>query len=205
MKSTTPSMALLTAAFSFIFVLIGAGARQIYTQYSRTESDITQLEEEAEEEEEFVLYEKSIKAQDGDIVVTAKGFIPDNYYLSLVKKDTKSESGKKDSFLFSKDDEILGSYDISIVNEKGKEFQPADTGRPVTLYVESEKFKNCKSIEVCHVPDKGLAEMMDVMRVRDDAVVVVANSFSVYVFTGTGHDGCVQKGKSSRPANEEIR
>ncbi len=115
--------------------------------------------------------------------VTAKGVIPDGYSLKL-KEIVDDNSALKASSLMSEDVKAIGSYDINISNEDNKEYQPKKDKRSITLFVEDERFKEFDDIEVCHISDNGKAEMMDAVRVRDDAIVLKTDSFSTYVFGG---------------------
>ncbi len=115
--------------------------------------------------------------------VTAKGVIPDGYSLKL-KEIVDDNSTLKASSLMSEDTTMIGTYDINISNEDNKEYQPKKDKRSVSLFIENEAFKEYSDIEACHISDNGKTEMMDVVRVRDDAVVLNTDSFSTYVFGG---------------------
>ncbi len=117
------------------------------------------------------------RAQESSVKVTAKGVLPDGYSLKL-KEIADEGSNLKASTLMSENTTTIGSYDISITDENNKEYQPRKDKRSVSLLIENEAFKNYSDIEVCHISDSGKAEMMDVVRVRDDADMLKTDSYS---------------------------
>ncbi len=134
-------------------------------------------------DEETVEVRTTRTSQDG-IRVSVKGQIPDEYNVSLIREENNENAKKKAAGLFTEGVTLIDSYNISLINSAKKEYQPSKDGRVVTVLVESDKFRNYSDIEVCHIPDFGKAEIMDVVRVRDDAVVLTAEGFSTYVFGG---------------------
>ncbi len=116
--------------------------------------------------------------------VTAKGDIPPGYSLKLVPVNTEEEDIKNKKHFMSADESVITTYDISITDDNGNEYQPVKTGDSVTLLIEDEAFKGYEDVTVYHIPDMGMIEALETTRVRDDAVTVETKGFSTYVFAG---------------------
>ncbi len=154
--------------FALVAAILGAGVFFVHKNNGTQQESIVRV----------------TRADDGLMKVTAKGVIPDGYNVSLKDATEDTKALKKASKKLSKGSQVIASYDISIADENGNEYQPKDNKRSVTLLVESDSFKQYDEIEVYHIPDNGKAEKMDVLRVRDDAVVIETDGFSTYVFGG---------------------
>ncbi len=127
---------------------------------------------------------RTTRATADDFKVSAQGEIPEGYSIQLKNAQDDEKAIEKAENLLAEGSNIIGSYDISIDNNKGKEYQPGKKGKSVSLLIENDDFRNYDEIEVCHIPDFGKAEMMNVVRVRDDAICLTTEGFSTYVFGG---------------------
>ncbi len=124
------------------------------------------------------------RSDDGLVKVTAKGDIPKGYTIKAHEVSEDESINKNTEKLLSEDTEIISAYDISITDDNGSEYQPRESRKTVTLFIESDDFRRYDEIEVCHIPDKGKATKINAEKVRDDAIVLETDGFSTYVFGG---------------------
>ncbi len=174
--------AAITTLFIIILAaLIGAGVYFVAQKGDGIHFGFSGSEKDARQQAALI---RTTRTTSDDFKVSAQGEIPEGYNIQLKSMQEDEKTLKKAASIFSEDTSVIASYDISIDNIKGKEYQPGKKGKTVTLLVENENFKNYDEIEVCHIPDFGKAEKMDVVRVRDDAICLTTDGFSTYVFGG---------------------